>query len=705
MKRLLVYFVLVFAATDGSAQEWQWRWGTQASNHAYDSYLSGLAADRYNNISGWFMYDTVLYLPDTVIHHPVSSGGFAVPVFNSNGQMIKVIDLWSDTGNVWDPPIVSFDGNGNTYICTTFRGAVFLNDDTIKPAPNVNAFIPQLFLTKLKPDGKMEWSKLIYGNGQVFLDGMVVGPDNMVYLAASSTPTFGPPGWTVFFGQDSITFQTRQTSFMKINPEGIIQWRKPVKTDYPYLSGILRGEDGNIYLYGASDHDVIAGTDTVRHVGPNHTAKAIYLVGFDTLGMLKRGYFQSLNVQSYEMVVDEAGALYFSGFIYDNLYWGGSQVVIAGDTTCMIFGKVSPEGQPLWYNLAKTRKNPGMGEMALNFKLGLSGDSLAFAAGCSRHFRLNDSVYYVGEASEVITGICAPDGQILKTLVSRNTYGMQCTDLIMDHCKNIIISGGFRDSTWFGPDTLKSYSFVFNDGYIANLGRFALPSIELGADTTVCESIDLSGPSGFAYYRWNDGLSTSRNLHVTNTGKYWLSAAGSDLCWATDTILVNVDRNPVVDLGGDTSILRKDHIVYSMLPGYDLYIWSTGDTARQFVVYGDKLGFGDHEIWVTVWDGSCEVSDTVIVKVIPGIGFTNPDERMNRIYPNPASGILTVECDQKIQSIQIKNLLGRSSICPVISGLGENLQRLDLSALAPGMYITVVTTNGDSRSHKVVIAR
>jgi gliding motility-associated-like protein len=77
-------------------------------------------------------------------------------------------------------------------------------------------------------------------------------------------------------------------------------------------------------------------------------------------------------------------------------------------------------------------------------------------------------------------------------------------------------------------------------------------TLNLGPDQVVCQNgvFSFNAGSGFARYQWSDGTADSTTT-TTVPGKYWVNVW--DLCgnFQTDTILVSVAPNSVLDLGAD----------------------------------------------------------------------------------------------------------------------------------------------------------
>lgn len=137
----------------------------------------------------------------------------------------------------------------------------------------------------------------------------------------------------------------------------------------------------------------------------------------------------------------------------------------------------------------------------------------------------------------------------------------------------------------------------------------SLPSVNLGADLTACESAMLQ-PSGGTWdsVRWNTGESTPA-ITVNQSGTYSLTVYQNG-CTASDTIEVMIDTTPIVDLGPDTSLCAMPYTLDAGNPGAD-FMWSTGSQQQQITVTVSGI------YSVTVTNGTCEEVDSVEVTIFP----------------------------------------------------------------------------------------
>lgn len=142
-------------------------------------------------------------------------------------------------------------------------------------------------------------------------------------------------------------------------------------------------------------------------------------------------------------------------------------------------------------------------------------------------------------------------------------------------------------------------------------------AVDFGQDTSICDgssltlNADPSGNNPSATYLWstNDSLS---EVEVITAGTYWVLVTDSLNCTITDTLVVDIDSVPQVDLGpdrvlcdGDTAILDADP--NNQYPGAT-YWWGAGQTNRTFTV----VSGGTYTVVLSSTD-NCEGSDQVLV--------------------------------------------------------------------------------------------
>lgn len=139
----------------------------------------------------------------------------------------------------------------------------------------------------------------------------------------------------------------------------------------------------------------------------------------------------------------------------------------------------------------------------------------------------------------------------------------------------------------------------------------ALPEIQLGKDTALCEEamlpLDISHLSGT--YQWQDG-STASSFSITEPGIYWVEV-NNGICTARDSIIVSFDDPPSFTLGNDTILCTGDTLLLQAPASMDSYQWQDGSAVSSLTVKQAGTYYAD------ITSGACKVSDTINVAYRP----------------------------------------------------------------------------------------
>ena len=141
-------------------------------------------------------------------------------------------------------------------------------------------------------------------------------------------------------------------------------------------------------------------------------------------------------------------------------------------------------------------------------------------------------------------------------------------------------------------------------------------TLDLPADTFFCGSGVLNAMSPGASYNWSNGANT-QTININTSGTYWVevnSACGT----VSDTTVVNILSDLVVDLGADTIICDGNPFILDAGNTGSTYTWSNG-IASQTITVANSGSY-----YVDVSSGNCTGSDTVQVDFgsMPAANFT-----------------------------------------------------------------------------------
>lgn len=181
--------------------------------------------------------------------------------------------------------------------------------------------------------------------------------------------------------------------------------------------------------------------------------------------------------------------------------------------------------------------------------------------------------------------------------------------------------GGNATYRWQDGSTLSTYQVSSAGTYSVTIDSGACsvfdditvtydaPSnFNLGNDTTLCvgESLLLDvQQAGGATYLWQDS-STGFNFPVSQAGIYYV-AVQSGVCLNSDTIIVNFDTLPLINLGPDTTLCTGDDLTLISYTLGGSYLWNDNSTAPTLMV--SSSGIYSVEVWV----GACRGGDSIEV--------------------------------------------------------------------------------------------
>jgi PKD repeat protein len=134
----------------------------------------------------------------------------------------------------------------------------------------------------------------------------------------------------------------------------------------------------------------------------------------------------------------------------------------------------------------------------------------------------------------------------------------------------------------------------------------------------VGNTITLDAGNAGATYLWSNG-SVSQSIQVTQTGNYSVAVTNALGCITRDTINVNFNATPLVNLGADKSICSNEPITLDAGNPGATYLWSTGATTQTIVA----ANVGTYSVTVTNANG-CTTTDEIMItyKATPSASIT-----------------------------------------------------------------------------------
>jgi hypothetical protein len=236
------------------------------------------------------------------------------------------------------------------------------------------------------------------------------------------------------------------------------------------------------------------------------------------------------------------------------------------------------------------------------------------------------------------------------------------------------------------------------------------PNVDLGPDTTACDSIILSAGTFFSY-TWNTGAMT-QSLNVNTDGTYSVQVLDNNGCIGTDTVSVTLEESPQADwLANWNSATEVQFTNLSTPTGPGVsYLWDFGDNVGTSTAANPTYTYsvaGNYIVSLTVTTTNCgdDVSDDLIRSDIEDELFAQSIV----LFPNPSQGlfVLGIEgLDAKQLQVTVTDVVGK-----VVwekhedhRMIGNYEHTIDLNEQADGVYFVNIF-DGERRARKKIVKR
>lgn len=235
-----------------------------------------------------------------------------------------------------------------------------------------------------------------------------------------------------------------------------------------------------------------------------------------------------------------------------------------------------------------------------------------------------------------------------------------------------------------------------------NIEIFPGISLSLGDDIEACDNYTLLASDKYSYYIWNDSLMDQYWYPVTESGFYSLAVSSDSVCWAFDTVHVEIQPDYEISLGNDTTVKLSKYIDISVEDVYDSYLWSDGSTSNMMRFVASDYGVGDHRIWLLTVDGVCDATDTLKITVEDDTGLPAYSANTLSVYPNPFDKSIFIDSPVGVHRIELSGITGK--VMKTIRPDGSQAKKMSINTvdLPAGVYLVKVITGSGATSVKVV---
>lgn len=533
---------------------------------------------------------------------------------------------------------VTTDAAGNIYITSAFNKKTMTIGGTTLTNADPSGATYDVFVAKYSPAGVPLWATSIGGNkddyafgitvsslGEVYVSGDFLSSSIVVGSSVITNPYTNPLAYIAKFSGTTGTPSWGQSGGGKNGSFGV---------------GLAHDNSGNVYLTGGfADTTITLGATTIPRPYPPKSATqlALYLVQYspaNTVTWNKSIASPNQGVWGYSIALASCGQIWVSG------NYNEAAVIDPGDTLALTKGS-----DPVFiagYNLS--------GGVVGYSGLGGGGDDQNGIAcdAAGNVFLCSD--FYGGTSFVVGPDTLNVSGGSEVFYMAKYANSIKPPDTIYTHNDTSISCSKSTSITLTAPAGYSTYYWDNASGgstrSITTAGTYYVYCVTCGADvlidtfnvsisapyttynridTNLCASVTsvtLSGPPGYAKYKWNTG-SLTPSIVVATAGIYFVSAtSGCDT--VVDTFHYTV--TPVDTTGthvNNTVCASLNPLTLTAPGGYTSWLWNTGSTASSISVSILALGNFTYASYGT--KGCSTFADTfnIVVDSVPLVSLGN----------------------------------------------------------------------------------
>jgi PKD repeat protein len=346
---------------------------------------------------------------------------------------------------------IAADNLGNQYVTGIFYGITTIGSTTLS-----SNGVQDIFVAKIDTSGNWLWAISAGGSNSEESWSIVLDTSDHIYIT-------GYFSGTAFFGSTALTSSGSTDIFIaKIDNNGNWLWAKRAGgADGDIGAGIAIDNDSNIYLTGNFVGIAVLGSTTITSNGEDD----IYVAKLDGDGnwlwAISAGGINRTTSQG--IALDSSANIYLTGQFTGTTYFDTTALVSSGGYDLYV-AKMDSSGNWLWAVKADG-VNDGVG-----YDIAIGPGSGIYVIGWF------DGTATYGSSTITSLGSCdvfisklTSDGNWLWTKRAGGTgidYGYSIS---VDNAENILLTGSFRDTAYFGSTSLTSIPSGWADIFVVKL--------------------------------------------------------------------------------------------------------------------------------------------------------------------------------------------------------------------------------------------
>lgn len=706
-------------------------WARRVGGIGYDSGM-GIACDTLGNIfvTGNFR-NTVTFGTYTLTSYDVDDSFIAK--YDANGNCLWVYHPVSTSSDIcWS---IAVDASGNCYVSGYFTGTMTFSPLASMTAPSGFSVV----VAKLNSSGLPLWSKI--SSGSSFNQGTALAIDNAgnIFICGyfSATCTFGA------YSVTSVGF--RDIFLAKYNNNGVEQWARSAGSSGfdDYGMDVCTDNLGNAYITGYFRSTITFGSNSVTSAGADDMFLAKYNSAGTSQWAVRGG--GSLLDHGNGVHCDQNNNIYVTGFYYSTAIFGSFTLTPGGFNELFVAlynssgaiqnikgvnGPNYEEGYCVYNDQRGSTYVSGMFGSTTGFG-GIPMTALGTHDFFVSRFSMTsaiDTVYNLvpGNYTATVTDFngCTASASVNITqppaiIVTPTVIAPICNGGLGS--VTLAISGGTPNySTNWGssnPNALNSgnYAVTITDasGCDTTISiTVTQPPALLANGSLINEScmndcngsislVPSGGIPGYSFL-WNNS-STASSISALCAGTYSVSITDANSCMisysATITspaqLLISsiLTNNDTLCTGQCTNISVS---INGGTPAYT-YNWQPITGLSNSVIQNPiacPTASTTYSLTATDLNG-CTVTDSVSLVVDICLGIVSDEKRGLLIYPNPSSGIFTIDLGgikmADGSSIILRDVSGR--ILETIFSTQKDIMEIGIQNFADGIYFMELHTD------------